>query len=606
MDIRTVLVCLFIINLFLGALIYVLKKTYRDFKEAGFWIVTCFLIATGYLLLSLRSVVPDFLSIVIANIAFFLAGIYRIVGFTNFFKQKNTKFQRIGFGISLPLYLSLFIYFTYFQNSIFIRTTISGVVLSAISCITGLIILKQKPKSEAFIYNFTASTFFLFSIIFTSRIIGWVVFPSLRYFFNHAIINYLQFFASIMIDISWSFMFFIIYNNKISIKLIESEEKYRTIFEKNKSIITVIDPETGEIVDVNPATSEFYGYSKEELLKMTIGEINALPMDELKEEMKAAVAEKRNYFTFKHRKANGAISDVEVYSTPFKYQGKDILHSIIHDISDRKKNEVVISKLSKAIDSTQASIIITDINGVIEYANPYFTQLSGYGPDEYLGKNPKILKSGYHTKEFYKELWETILSGKTWEGEFNNIKKTGEVYWEKAIISPIKNLKDEIINFVAVKSDITESKKIYSELLIAKEKAEESDRLKTAFLQNMSHEIRTPMNAIMGFSDLLIENMDDKLKIESFANIINSRCEDLLDIMNDILEISRIESGVVSVKIEKCYINDLFNELDSYFKNQQNRLIKQHIEFTLEILCTQAEAVIYTDKAKLKQIFRGQ
>ena len=100
---------------------------------------------------------------------------------------------------------------------------------------------------------------------------------------------------------------------------------------------------------------------------------------------------------------------------------------------------------------------------------------------------------------------------------------------------------------------------------MAKEKAEESDRLKTAFLQNMSHEIRTPMNAIIGFSSLLSDQFDDKLKLQQFSEIINQRCNDLLEIINDILDIAKIESGQLSVKMEECNLNDLFSELNSFF-----------------------------------------
>ena len=103
----------------------------------------------------------------------------------------------------------------------------------------------------------------------------------------------------------------------------------------------------------------------------------------------------------------------------------------------------------------------------------------------------------------YKELWETLLSGNEWFGEFHNKKKNGELFWEKASISPVLDSNQNISHFIAIKEDITKQKEILNELTISKEKAEESDRLKSAFLANMSHEIRTPMNGILGFSELL-------------------------------------------------------------------------------------------------------
>jgi len=145
--------------------------------------------------------------------------------------------------------------------------------------------------------------------------------------------------------------------------------------------------------------------------------------------------------------------------------------------------------------------------------------------------------------------------------------------------------------------------KINRELKIAKEKAEESDKLKTAFLQNMSHEIRTPMNAIMGFSDLLKYNFDDKDKLISFAEIIGQRSNDLLDIINDILDISRIESGQLSLKIDDCSLSELFNELKIFFDEYKVRIGKKSIDLKLEMLPELASVNIRTDGVKLKQIF---
>jgi|WetSurMetagenome_2_1015567.scaffolds.fasta_scaffold17172_4 PAS domain S-box-containing protein len=144
--------------------------------------------------------------------------------------------------------------------------------------------------------------------------------------------------------------------------------------------------------------------------------------------------------------------------------------------------------------------------------------------------------------------------------------------------------------------------RINNELTLAKEKAEESDRLKTSFLQNMSHEIRTPMNAIMGFSSLLVGFYNDRHKIEKFAEIINNRCNDLLGIINDILDISKIESGQYTVNYERCNLQDLMIEINEFFQEHQLRIGKENILFSMKLPDPFQVLEIITDKVKLKQI----
>jgi signal transduction histidine kinase/CheY-like chemotaxis protein len=147
-----------------------------------------------------------------------------------------------------------------------------------------------------------------------------------------------------------------------------------------------------------------------------------------------------------------------------------------------------------------------------------------------------------------------------------------------------------------------EYKNINEELLLAKEKAEESDRLKTAFLQNMSHEIRTPMNAIMGFSSLLADYYDNKNKLLQFSDIIKQRCNDLLDIINDILDIAKIESGQLTINIDKCNVSELFSEIQLFFNGYKKRNGKDHILFSAECSDIGPDEWFKTDKVKLKQI----
>ena len=135
-----------------------------------------------------------------------------------------------------------------------------------------------------------------------------------------------------------------------------------------------------------------------------------------------------------------------------------LLMDNVWQISKRKHAEAELRKLSRAVEQSPASIVITDLSGAIEYVNPKFIQLTGFSLEEAMGQNPRILKSGEKPPEEYKQLWNQITSGKEWKGEFHNKKKNGELYWESAVISPIRDEHGTITHFLAVKEDITEQR----------------------------------------------------------------------------------------------------------------------------------------------------
>jgi len=279
----------------------------------------------------------------------------------------------------------------------------------------------------------------------------------------------------------------------------ESEERFHSMFEMHDAVMLLIEPVSGRINDANPAAERFYGYSVHQLRGMFIREINmAAPGDAAKERARALGSEK-SYFNFSHRLANGDVRIVEVHSSPIMLDGKQCLFSIIHDITERKEAEEQLRKLSLAVEQSPASIVITDTHGIIEYVNPKFTQVTGYTLDEARGKKPNILKSGETSPEEYKRLWETITTGNDWRGEFHNKKKNGELFWEIASISPVKNANNVITNFVAVKEDITERKR-------AEEALRHAQKLESigTLAGGIAHDFNNLLNAIMGQSSLAL------------------------------------------------------------------------------------------------------
>lgn len=150
------------------------------------------------------------------------------------------------------------------------------------------------------------------------------------------------------------------------------------------------------------------------------------------------------------------------------------LDGIATDITARKRTEELARKLMRAVEDFGSSVIITDQEGTIEYVNPWFTRITGYTYDEVVGLNPRILKSGQRTVEDYRKLWETVLSGQQWRGEILNRKKSGELFWEYVVISPVKNNNGEITHLVSTQEDITERKLSEESLRIWKRAIESS------------------------------------------------------------------------------------------------------------------------------------
>lgn len=201
-----------------------------------------------------------------------------------------------------------------------------------------------------------------------------------------------------------------------------------------------------------------------------------------------------------------------------------------------------LRKLLTALEQSCYSVMITDVNGIIEYVNPHFSRVTGYSLDEVLGKNPRFLKSGHEPREKYREMWETVLAGKNWFGEFLNRKKNGELFWEHENIAPVFDEEGAISSLIAIKEDTTERKRAEQELRTAKEAAEAASRAKSAFLANVSHEIRTPLNGVMGMTELcLATRLDEKQRF--YLATVRSSAQNLLDIINDILDFSKIEAG---------------------------------------------------------------
>jgi PAS domain S-box-containing protein len=386
-------------------------------------------------------------------------------------------------------------------------------------------------------------------------------------------------------------------------RLQQSEEKHRKIYQNIQDVYFELDTDT-TILDVSPSATKITKYTREELIGKPLSVLSV--DDKIKDLFLNLLFKKGELLDFdvpiKDKDGRVIFCSVnvkiefDINQEPLKIIGS------LRDITERRLAREKISKLEMAVEQSPSSVVITNLEGNIEYVNPKFTEVTGYTREEAIGKNPSLLKSGTQEPAFYEELWCTISAGKEWRGEFHNKRKDGSTFWEMASISPIRNQHDEITHFIAIKEDISDRKIWEQQLQEAKEKAEDSDRLKSAFLANMSHEIRTPMNAILGFSELLKHREIPESERQEYINLISTKGNDLMAIISDLIDISRIEAGDMKLSRINISVDELVKEVYEQTKKEKDFRGKDMVQIRRNI-STDSVPRILSDKNRLRQVF---
>jgi hypothetical protein len=378
----------------------------------------------------------------------------------------------------------------------------------------------------------------------------------------------------------------------------ESQERFQYVVEYSPNAIII--HQNGKVVYGNPAAVKLVGAASidEIIYKNVLDFVHPDYKTFVVERIKSAAMSMKPLPAAEEKIIclDGKVVDVEIVSVPFYLNNSVAFQLIIRDITEIKSKSEELKKLSRAVEQNSASVTITNYEGEIEYVNPKFLEVTGYTLEEVIGKNPRILKSGKQSDEFYKSMWHTIAAGNEWRGEFQNIKKNGEFFWEFASISPIKNSQGKITHFVAIKEDITERKKFDDEMLIVKEEAEHAYKVKTSLLANMSHELRTPLNGIIGFSQLLKDYVTDEEGLKMVEKIIKSG-QRLSNTFTEILSLSELEMGDVEIKNAPIDLALLCKELKLFFAD---RATAKNLYFEVELAFE--SQVTYTDEGWIGRI----
>ena len=518
---------------------------------------------------------------------------------------------------------------------------------------------------------------------------------------------------------------------RVEMELNASKLHYQAIFNESPLGIAVVDSQSGHIYEVNPQFAKISGRTMEDLAKIDWMQITH--PDDVQENlgnMALLNAGQISGFNMEKRylKPDGTHVWINMTVAPVlidRNEGARHL-SMIEDITERKANEETLRNLSKAVEQSPVSIVITDIDGNIEYGNPKVFKLTGYSAEELVGQNPSIFKTDHTSKKEYAKLWNTIKSGQIWQGEFLNKKKNGELYWESALISPITNKAGRIVHFLAIKEDITERKRVEKEVresenrfhslfdnmaegvalhelvykgnvpvnyrivdvnqqfidatgvsreqvvgklcteaygtvtppyfdeyvkvstskiplsfetwfegmkkqfaisvapwkengfatifmdITDRKQAEEKIRQnnealtklvaeKDKFFSIISHDLKSPFNGIMGFSQLLVEQINEKDYdgIEKYAEIIQQSSEQAMDLLMNLMDWSRSQTGRMEFNPENLEMIGLISEVSLFFEliaGQKSISIVKNLP---------SKANIFADKAMISTVMRN-
>lgn len=384
-------------------------------------------------------------------------------------------------------------------------------------------------------------------------------------------------------------------NAQIALKQVRERLKILT----DLTIEGLLIHDNGRIVDINPACERMLGVDMDLIINSSIYDYIH---PDYKEMIRLRAEEKipGKYEALLVR-SNGTVFPAEIEANYIAIKGKMFRVAAIRDITERKRTEEQINKFMAAITQSPAAIAITSTNGNIEYVNPQFTKITGYSFEEVIGKNPRILKSGHTNPEVYTELWNTLKEGNSWKGEILNKRKDGTLFWESAIMAPIKNDKGTTISYLAIKEDITAKKEAEQALIQSEQKLKQANATKDKFFSIIAHDLKNPFNIILGFSDLLLQNHKeyDEDTRESVIKTIYDISLKTFNLLENLLAWSRTQTGKIPFSPKAIDIQTLTNDSISLFKEIAD---KKRIKLTAMIT---EDLPVFADRDMIATVMRN-
>lgn len=388
-------------------------------------------------------------------------------------------------------------------------------------------------------------------------------------------------------------------------KLKESEEQYEHLFETTSDLIQTMDVD-GKILFVNRAWREKLGYTKENLTNLKLEDI--IQRDLLSKcdisFQKALEGQRTDNLEIKLVKQDGEIIDVEgnVFCN-LKEGIPSMVACFLRDVTEQKKAEDQLKFHADLLNEIDEAVIATSQNGDITYWNKAAEKLYGWNENEVMGQNILDVIHPSVTNEDIALATASLENGESSKsGEFLCQRKNGSIFSAIVYYSPILDVHGKLIGIISISSDITKRKQKEKELLLAKEKAEESDKLKTAFINNISHEIRTPLNSILGFGQFWADSELSREEREKYFSVIKQSSSRLMETVTDYVDIAMIVSGTMEVHKKEFQIKPLLEEIMGYTKKLCS---KKPIETELEVPSNSDFLSLDSDRELIRKIIKN-
>ena len=505
-DIRTAILGLAVGNLVFGLILQLFQFGAERPQRIPFLATGKLLQGVGWLLLYERGVLPDVLSFTLGNIVLIVGTAYDSWAMYRISQRPVSRALQLTSAAGTVVLCILAT-----PLSAAGRVAVTSFIVMIFFALGGRAMLSS-PSGNSLLRRYVGWSMWLMVAVISVRGAWATLAPENFTLFASNTIQLITFATLYYLMLTNGFGLLLLAKQSADRQLRESEARFRSYFELPLIGITITSPDKGWL-DANAKLCDLLGYTKDELMQMTWAELthpDDLAADlaqferVLAGEIEGYDLEKR----FIHKDGHAIATHLAMQGVRHPDRSLHYVVALLEDITERKQAEEQLRQLSRAVEQSPASIVITDPTGAISYVNPKFSQLTGYSLAEALGQNPRILKSDHTSPAEYAGLWQTISAGQTWHGEFLNKKKNGELYWELAAISPITDAAGRVMHYLAVKEDITNRKQVEAALRESNAELQTRNEELDAFAHTAAHDLKNPLGVMMGYAELLADDFD--------------------------------------------------------------------------------------------------